>query len=72
MTKDIVSKIIHKHYNTLGEAVRTAEHLNKDDLLVLMSKREIKELHGITILAYWYLTGEELPEIKEDKHDCYN
>jgi len=38
-----------------------------------MSKEEIKELHGITILAYYYLTGEELPEIiKEDKHDRHN
>lgn len=68
MTKDIVTKIIYKHYNALGKAVK----LNKDQLAILLSKEEIKELHGITILAYYYLTGEELPEIKEDKHDHNN
>lgn len=72
MTKDIVTTIIYKHYNALGNALDTAANLNKDELTILMSTKEIKELHGITILAYYYLTGEELPEIKEDNHDRNN
>lgn len=56
MTKDIVSKIIYKHYKALGRAV----NINEDEIAILLTKNEIKELHSITILAYYYLTGEEL------------
>ena len=62
MTKDIVSKIIYKHYNALSNALRTAGDLNKDSITVLMSKKEIMELRAITMLAYNYLTGEDLQE----------
>lgn len=56
MTKDIVSKVIYKHYIALGRAA----NLNKNELGIILSKEEIKELHAITILAYFYLTGKEL------------
>lgn len=66
MTKDIISKIIYKHYVALGRAVS----INKESIGFIMSKEEIKELHGITILAYFYLTGEELPEkIEKEKNN---
>lgn len=60
MTNNIVGKIIYKHYNALGNALKTAVDLNKDELTVLISKKEIMELRAITILAYNYLTGEDL------------
>ena len=64
MPKDIVSRIIYKHYVALGRAVK----LNKKEAALIMSKEEIKELHAITILAYFYLTGEELPaEIDKER-----
>lgn len=56
MTKDIVKEVIYKHYVALGRAAK----LNKKSLGMIFSKEEIKELHAITILAYFYLTGEEL------------
>lgn len=56
MTKDIVSKIIYKHYVALGRA----SQLNKNEVAIILSKEEIKELHAITILAYFYLTGGKL------------
>lgn len=56
MSDNIVCKIIYKHYN----ALRTAVDLNKDEITVLMSKKEIMELRAITILIYNYLTGEDL------------
>lgn len=60
MTNNIVCKIIYKHYNALSNALRTAVDLNKDEITVLMSKKEIMELRAITILIYNYLTGEDL------------
>lgn len=57
MTKDIVTKVIYKHYVALGKAV----NLNKKEIALALTSEELKELHGITILAYYYLTGEELP-----------
>lgn len=56
MTKEIVANVILKHYKALGNALK----LNKDELAILMPREEIKELHAITILAYYHLTGEEL------------
>lgn len=57
MTKDILSEIIYKHYVRLGKVV---EFNKKEDIAIIMTQEEIKELHSITILAYYYLTGKEL------------
>ena len=56
MTKANVPKIIFKHYMNLSNALK----LNRDEIVMLLTKEEIKELHSITILAYYHLTGEEL------------
>ena len=56
MTKANVPKIIFKHYIALSNALK----LNQDEILFLLTKKEIKELQSITILAYYHLTGEEL------------
>lgn len=67
MTKDKVLKIIKKYNNIL-------EYALKLDANVELGREEVKELHAITTLAYYYLTGEDLQKepYKNSEKKCEN